>query len=227
MPENQLVNIYHFNYIINTRAYLKIILHACKYPTRTVNGILLAQVSNEDDSSNQIIISDVVPLFHNWHTLTPMLEVGLQQIDIYANQNKLNVVGYYHANERIDDNKLPPFGQKIASKIFEKFNDAIALVVQNTKLSPEKPEIAIVPYLFKENQWRPDNKAFSQIRDSTFSCSFTLDNMESTDLVSSSIRNKHFEHLYDFDEHLENIELDWLNNTKVVELALEQDSKTQ
>ena len=38
-------------------------------------------------------------------------------------------MGYYHANERIDDNKLPPFGQKIASKILENFNNAIALVV--------------------------------------------------------------------------------------------------
>ena len=46
-------------------------------------------------------------------------------------------------------------------------------------------------------------------------------------LVSSSIHKKHFEYLYDFDEHLENIELDWLSNIKVVELAFEQNSKTK
>ena len=38
-------------------------------------------------------------------------------------------MGYYHANERLDDNKLPSFGQKIASRIQENFNNAIALVV--------------------------------------------------------------------------------------------------
>jgi len=215
-------------YIINKEAYLKIILHACKHPSRTVNGVLLAQEeSDKDNSSNKIIIVDAVPLFHHWNTLTPMLEVGLQQINIYANEKNLNVVGYYHANERVDDNKLPPFGQKIASKIQESFNNAISLLVQNTKLSPEKPEIAIVPYIFKENQWRPDNKAFSKKDESTFSSNFTLDNVELPKLVSSSIRKKHFEYLYDFDEHLENIELDWLSNIKVVELAFEQNSKTK
>ncbi|RIA98120.1 hypothetical protein C1645_176215 [Glomus cerebriforme] len=216
-------------YIINKEAYLKIILHACKHSSRTVNGVLLAQqVSDNDNTTNKIIIVDAVPLFHHWNTLTPMLEVGLQQIEIYANRKKLNVVGYYHANERVDDNKLPPFGQKIVSKLQENFNNAIALVVQNTKLSPENPEIAIVPYIFKENQWRPDNKAFSKIEETTSSSSkFTLDDLEIPKLVSSSIRKKHFEYLYDFDEHLENIELDWLNNFKVVELAFEQNSKSK
>ena len=54
-----------------------------------------------------------------------------------------------------------------------------------------------------------------------------MDNLELPKLVSSSIRKKHFEYLYDFDEHLENIELDWLKNSKVVELAFEQNSKTK
>ncbi|GBC06960.1 hypothetical protein RclHR1_07170001 [Rhizophagus clarus] len=214
-------------YIINKEAYLKIILHACKYPSSTVNGVLLAQ-ELDNDKSDKIIIADSVPLFHHWNTLTPMLEVGLQQIDIYAERNKFKIVGYYHANERVDDNKLPPFGQKIASKILENFNNnAISLLVQNSKLSPEEPEIAIVPYIFKENQWRPHNKAFSKVVDSTQSSTFALDNNELPNLVSSSIRKKHFEYLYDLDEHLENIELDWLSNIKVVELAFEQNSKSK
>jgi hypothetical protein len=65
-------------YIINKEAYLKIILHACKYPSNTVNGVLLAEPDR--DKSNKIIITDAVPLFHHWNTLTPMLEVGLQQV---------------------------------------------------------------------------------------------------------------------------------------------------
>ena len=68
-------------YIINKEAYLKIILHACKYPSSTVNGVLLAQEEPEDKSS-KIIIADAIPLFHHWNTLTPMLEVGLQQVMI-------------------------------------------------------------------------------------------------------------------------------------------------
>ncbi|CAG8770737.1 2762_t:CDS:2 [Cetraspora pellucida] len=206
------------NYVITTKAYLKIILHACKHPFTSVNGILLAEEEASDDNNSdvKIIIVDVVPLFHHWVTLTPMLEVGLQQVSIYANRNKLKMAGYYHANERADENKLPPFGQKIASKIQDNFHNSIALVVQNTKLSPENPEIAIVPYIFKDNQWRPDNKAFSDPQSP-----FTLENQNIPSITSQSIFKRDFEVIYDFDEHLENVELDWLANVKVIELALE------
>ncbi|CAG8829852.1 3175_t:CDS:2 [Gigaspora margarita] len=202
------------NYVITAKAYLKIILHACKHPFTSVNGILLAEEAFDDDSSDvKIIIVDVVPLFHHWATLTPMLEVGLQQVSVYANRNQLKMAGYYHANERADENKLPPFGQKIASKIQDNFHNSIALVVQNTKLSPNNPEIAIVPYIFKDNQWRPDNKAFSGPPSS-----FTLENSDIPSITSQSIFKRDFEVIYDFDEHLENVELDWLTNTKLAEL---------
>ncbi|CAG8670836.1 645_t:CDS:2 [Racocetra persica] len=206
------------NYVITTKAYLKIILHACKHPFTSVNGILLAQDDASDDNNSdvKIIIVDVVPLFHHWVTLTPKLEVGLQQVSVYANRKGLKMAGYYHANERADENKLPPFGQKIASKIQDNFHNSIALVVQNTKLSPDNPEIAIVPYIFKDNQWRPDNKAFSDPLSP-----FTLENPNIPSITSQSIFKRDFEVIYDFDEHLENIELDWLDNTKLIELALE------
>ncbi|CAG8505982.1 3564_t:CDS:2 [Acaulospora morrowiae] len=210
------------NYVIHTKAYLKIILHACKHPFAGVNGILLAEDSEID---NEIRIVDAVPLFHRWVTLTPMLEIGLQQVDVYASKNNLKIAGYYHANERVDDNKLPLYGQKIVSKIHDNFNKAIALVVQNTKLSPENPEIAVVPYTFKENQWRPDNKAFSSKTESSTANSFSFENPNAPDLISQSIQKRHFEHLYDFDEHMENIELDWLVNQKVESLEIENDKK--
>ncbi|CAG8434094.1 5295_t:CDS:2 [Diversispora eburnea] len=152
-----------------------------------------------------------------------MLEIGLQQIDVYAEKNNLKVIGYYHANERADDNRLPPFGQKIASKIYDNFNNAIAFVVQNTKLAPENPEIAILA----KNQWRPDNKAFSSPTNiESSSLFFSFENSHSAiDLTSQSIKQKYFEYLYDFDEHLENIEADWLINSKIVDLTIAKDKK--
>ncbi|CAG8690935.1 12200_t:CDS:2, partial [Racocetra fulgida] len=223
------------NYVITTKAYLKIILHACKHPFTSVNGILLAQDDASDDNNGdvKIIIVDVVPLFHHWVTLTPMLEVGLQQVQsvysegfskvsVYANRKGLKMAGYYHANERADENKLPPFGQKIASKIQDNFHNSIALVVQNTKLSPDNPEIAIVPYIFKDNQWRPDNKAFSDPLSP-----FTLENPNIPSITSQSIFKRDFEVIYDFDEHLENIELDCLNLETVATVSLKQLSKDQ
>jgi hypothetical protein len=46
-------------------------------------------------------------------------------------------------------------------------------------------------------------------------------------LTAESILTKHFEHLYDFDEHLENIELDWLTNTKVTQLIDNETKKNK
>ena len=42
----------------------------------------------------------------------------------------MKVVGYYQACERLDDTALAPIGEKVASKVKAKFEDAIALVVR-------------------------------------------------------------------------------------------------
>jgi hypothetical protein len=58
---------------ISHKAYLKPLLHAAKYPTTAVNGVLLAE-----QGSTKVV--DAVPFFHFWSTLTPMLEVAMTQV---------------------------------------------------------------------------------------------------------------------------------------------------
>jgi hypothetical protein len=41
----------------------------------------------------------------------------------------MTLVGYYQASERLDDTALAPVGERIAQKIRDQFNDAIAFVV--------------------------------------------------------------------------------------------------
>ncbi len=55
------------------KSYLKPLLHAAKYPTTAVNGVFLA------DASDNVV--DAVPFFHFWNTLTPMLEVAMTQVN--------------------------------------------------------------------------------------------------------------------------------------------------
>jgi hypothetical protein len=47
----------------------------------------------------------------------------------YAESLEMKVVGYYQACERLDDTALAPVGEKVASKIKARFEDAIAFVV--------------------------------------------------------------------------------------------------
>ena len=66
------------NYTISLEAYSKLILHAHRYPTQQIHGVLLAK--NVKDSSN-VAITDSIPLFHSY-ILGPMLEVALLQARI-------------------------------------------------------------------------------------------------------------------------------------------------
>jgi hypothetical protein len=70
---------------MSTRAYCKLIMHAAKYPSCAINGLLLAK---RDDlrpggataAARVIKYTDCIPLFHLGTGLTPMLEVALTQV---------------------------------------------------------------------------------------------------------------------------------------------------
>ena len=64
-------------FTVSVKAYSKILLHACKYPHKAVNGIL---ISGSVGSPNEVVIVDAIPLFHQCLGLAPMLEVALAQV---------------------------------------------------------------------------------------------------------------------------------------------------
>ena len=65
------------NYSITEKAYAKLILHCCKYPHLSVNGVVVGSISKE---SQTVQIQDAIPLFHSGIGLAPMLEVALTQV---------------------------------------------------------------------------------------------------------------------------------------------------
>lgn len=64
------------SYQISSPAYLKIVLHCAKHPHRSVNGLLIGR----SGSAGQVDILDSVPLLHNWTSLSPMMEIGLDLV---------------------------------------------------------------------------------------------------------------------------------------------------
>ena len=95
----------------SVRAYTKMIMHAAKYPHCSVNGLLLAPITDQiqkigsspshqsSENPPRTIFTDCIPLFHQIQGLTPMLEVALTQIEAMAKGAGLIIAGYYHANE--------------------------------------------------------------------------------------------------------------------------------
>ena len=65
------------SYAITVKAYSKLVLHSCKYPHASVNGLLIGSISKKDQS---VQIQDSIPLFHMELGLAPMLEIALTQV---------------------------------------------------------------------------------------------------------------------------------------------------
>lgn len=59
---------------ISATAYLKVILHACRYPSRSILGVLLGSVAKD----GSVEVSDAIPAFHS-NPLAPALEICFLQ----------------------------------------------------------------------------------------------------------------------------------------------------
>jgi len=56
-------------------AYCLMFLHACKYPARAVNGLLLGTAAGDS-----LKVQKALPLFHSSFALSPMLETALMLV---------------------------------------------------------------------------------------------------------------------------------------------------
>ncbi|PFX31404.1 ER membrane protein complex subunit 8-like [Stylophora pistillata] len=193
---------------VSPRAYAKILLHTSKYPHKAVNGVL---VGEENLKEGEIYALDAIPLFHIALGLAPMLEVALARVDIHCKENGLQIVGYYQANEHINDNSPNAICYKIGEKICDHFNNGFMLMVDNTKLLVPCDEIACKCYVVQDNKWKQSDK------------DLVLDGGEdSLGLTTELIEAKTYQSLIDFDNHLDDITQDWLNKdiNKLVEISL-------
>jgi len=192
------------SYTISEPAYLKVFFHAAKHPHKPVNGVLLGTKSGD-----VVIIEDAIPLLHHWTSLSPMMEVGLDLAGQYAESVGMKLVGYYQASDRLDDTSLVPVGEKVAGKIKARFIDAVAFVIDGEKLGTD--EAALIPYVSSfSSSWRPysgDPAPFS--KNSSFKLVSDELPRRAVALVRDERRHQKFG---DFDDHLEDVAIDWLRN---------------
>lgn len=193
---------------VSPQAYAKILLHTSKYPHKAVNGVLVGEENLKD---GKIYALDAIPLFHIALGLAPMLEVALARVDIHCKENGLQIVGYYQANEHINDNSPNAICYKIGEKICDHFNNGFMLMVDNTKLLVPCDEIACKCYVVQDNKWKQSDKDL-----------LLVGGEDSLGLTTELIEAKTYQSLIDFDNHLDDITQDWLNKdiNKLVEISL-------
>ncbi|XP_033213356.1 ER membrane protein complex subunit 8/9 homolog [Belonocnema kinseyi] len=187
----------------SARAYCKILLHSVKYPHCAINGLLLAKAKNKsDEKSTELQIVDAVPLFHICLHVSPMAEVALTMVDQYATRKGLVIAGYYLANENINDlSPDKPAHRTMSDKIAENFGQALLVVVNNKELSYNMEVNPLRISQFADGKWKPTDRANINFGGGK--------NVQGT--MSYLMKGEDYRNLVDFDNHLDNIALDWKN----------------
>lgn len=194
---------------VSALAYKKIVLHTAKYPTARVLGFLLSDPSK---SSQDLIISDSIPLSHHWTSLAPMAEAALSLVTSYASSKNLSIVGLYEAPELVSDRTPSPQASKLAEKIANLANkEALLLFVNNaTLLSLDGHSLA--GYTVSANSSGKGETKPKALQGSALSLQ---DQTKAKELEGAVRRDRTWEKLADFDDHLEDPSLDWLQNSAI------------
>ncbi|XP_011170426.1 ER membrane protein complex subunit 8/9 homolog [Solenopsis invicta] len=201
------------NVFFSTRAYCKIILHAAKYPHCAINGLLLGKQKNKDGKAD-LYIEDAIPLFHICLHVSPMAEIALTLVDQLAASKGLILAGYYLANENINDLSTDRPAHRIADKIADNFNNALLVVVDNREVTLSMGSSPLRISQSVEGKWKP--KDIANI--------IYEDNIAHTDAMYSLLKAEEYRNLIDFDNHLDNIALDWQNQklNKIIDEAVDK-----
>ncbi|KAI8920886.1 hypothetical protein DFJ77DRAFT_139768 [Powellomyces hirtus] len=184
-------------YRLSALAYLKLVLHSAKYSVNQVCGVLIGRkVSNAADAA--VEVTDAIPLFHS-HPLAPMLEVAMQQVQAYCDQKSLQIVGLYAANQSLANKDVSPTTAKIASKIEDNLGYAALLLMLDASKLEDGNDKAVTPYSQTSGGW------------TVLQSNHLIPPIQRIDLPQI-ISDRTYNELHDFDNHLDNIKLDWLSN---------------
>ncbi|KAJ2329767.1 hypothetical protein GGI00_003863 [Coemansia sp. RSA 2681] len=200
-------------YTISLQAYAKAVLHCAKYPWATVHGLLLAEKKD-----GKVRMVDAIPLAHNWTQLTPMFDVALQQVQAYVKAKGWSVGGYYVAYEDTEATQLSASSALLARAVAAAGDEgAVAFVVDAKKLGPGSTQPGLVPYLSVDSQWKEQPAAFSGAKAKGGAATFVLENNRVLAATQKLVAERADIDIHDFDEHLDDVALNWLQNNALSE----------
>ncbi|KAJ1334491.1 hypothetical protein BSLG_007646 [Batrachochytrium salamandrivorans] len=180
---------------ISNKAYSKILLHSAKYSMDPVYGVLLGTRDKEGSSATAVVVTDAVPMFHSHWIMSPPLQFGMEQIEIYAKQTGLSIVGSYYGNELNSESAVLPSVDGAASQI-DTHLDGGSLDVSRIK----KQTFSLVPLARQAGAWK-------QLKGTP-----VTNNEDCHSNAMGLVKSNLYEKLYDLENHLEDISLDWLSN---------------
>jgi hypothetical protein len=132
-------------------------------------------------------------------------------VEEYCKVRGLKVVGFYHANERLEDKSLSKLATTIGEQLVSAFPQAVIMLVQNDKLSPECREMACDAYCFASSDWKKQASTTAQLSESfNWEQLMTLARLNA-DGTGVPVIDMGGECVVDFDDHFDDVRMDWRN----------------
>mmetsp|Transcript_17993 Transcript_17993/g.49986 ORF Transcript_17993/g.49986 Transcript_17993/m.49986 type:complete len:213 (-) Transcript_17993:121-759(-) len=178
-------------FVFHPKAYAKALLHSCKHSSEAVIGIFIGT------STGKVVkVLDCMPLFHT-HALAPMLKMACMLIEEHCRSvGDLEIVGIYHAEPHgIGDMAAV---KPIADKLAANFSSCSVWTVDAAKL-PQKQFALRGMCHNKEGEWK-------QVASDAQVCGD-----EVLPATSRMISDMKYLEIVDFDDHLTDASLSWLN----------------
>eukprot|EP00554_Chaetoceros_debilis_P007426 CAMPEP_0194072768 /NCGR_PEP_ID=MMETSP0149-20130528/417_1 /TAXON_ID=122233 /ORGANISM="Chaetoceros debilis, Strain MM31A-1" /LENGTH=228 /DNA_ID=CAMNT_0038752673 /DNA_START=71 /DNA_END=757 /DNA_ORIENTATION=+ len=216
-------------------SYTKMMLHATLNSRSPIHGILIGEVSGEETDSTAHI-TDILPVCHS-HPTKPIIDMALRFANAYCkdSEDKLDIVGWYTANERVGDTNPSPVAWKVLQGIQKnKTNDEddtsprdslILMMIQSDSYETMLKKECTVDGSGKGFEvFKTHDKKYEDLADVTLSSSATWKEVASnvSDICLKAGEDGGAK-LYDFEQHLDGgaeglKERDWLRNAQVAKL---------
>ncbi|ODN90814.1 hypothetical protein L198_06131 [Cryptococcus wingfieldii CBS 7118] len=194
-----------YTYTLSPQVYALPILHAAAHPSHTTLGLLLSSSSMSDKEQT---IDHAVPVLHNYASLSMVMEAALALVEEWGKGKGKRVVGVYVARE--DGEGLGRVGERILAALRTKWDGAFGLVLDNGRLG--SGQFAYIPYLSTAS----GSKAITSSSPSA-PLPFIISSESLPAQLLQLIREKKVHRdVRDFDDHLEDSSIDWLENTTTV-----------
>ncbi|CAJ0946740.1 unnamed protein product, partial [Mesorhabditis belari] len=145
----------------------------------------------------KLTITSVVPLVHESAPLSPSIEIALALV---SSKDDQSIVGIYYSNASYQDKSFNPYSIRLAEKIAAVTGQSTYLAqVVNWHLTADCSSPCISVYQ------QQDSGSWKDIKVDVDPVALTL--------VSSALQKKLYRELVDFENHLDNPELDFYNSS--------------
>ncbi|OII77295.1 hypothetical protein cand_020050 [Cryptosporidium andersoni] len=186
---------------LSEKAFGKMAMHSLKYPKCPVDGILLGY---EEDQVIKVI--DVIPLFHS-PRLYESITLALLFVEEYCIEtvqkgllNKFQLIGYYYDEEF---NQLQG-ALNTESQVDTRCSLILEKILQNN-------DAAVFVRMKRDQLFTRDCLTVSKMKSKQQFENVSLSVCSNSPNILRAVKDMQYFHLYDFEDHLLNPNLNWFN----------------